>query len=116
MPAVWYTQICTDAIAAVQSEFVPIGRGQVRHGVAADQGRRGHMEDATVTVPDFRDNLGQELAAQAPDANSFYGVGISTSINVHTSSAQSLTMSNKALRQTVRQAASFSCAFVCTDG
>ncbi len=58
----------------MQNDFVPIAQGQVRHGVAADQGRRGHMEDATVAVPDFRDNLNQELAAQAPDANCFYGV------------------------------------------
>ncbi|KAL0043145.1 hypothetical protein WJX79_010487 [Trebouxia sp. C0005] len=77
LPAVDEEVIVT-AFAAVsgssENEFVPIAQGSVRHGVAADQGRRGHMEDATVAVPDFRDNLNQELAAQAPDANCFYGV------------------------------------------
>lgn len=36
------------------------------------------MEDATTAILDFRDNLNLEVAAQAPDVNSFYGVRTST--------------------------------------
>ena len=57
-----------------QNDFVPFVQGQVRHGVAADRGRRNHMEDATVAVLDFRNNLSEQIAAQAPTANSFFGV------------------------------------------
>ena len=32
------------------------------------------MEDATVAVLDFRNNLSEQIAAQAPAANSFFGV------------------------------------------
>ena len=67
-------QTAATLLPAMQSDFVPVVQHQVRHGVAADQGRRSHMEDATVAVPDFRSNLSQEIAAQAPDANCFYGV------------------------------------------
>lgn len=77
LPAVHEGVIVT-AFAAVstsiESESITGAQGQVRHGVAADQGRRGHMEDATLAVPDFRDNLSQQLALQAPDVSSFYGV------------------------------------------
>lgn len=58
----------------LQSDFTPISHRQVRHGVAANQGRRCHMEDATTAILDFRDNLKVEVAAQAPDVNSFYAV------------------------------------------
>lgn len=70
----YYGQTAARLLSAMQSDFVPVVQHQVRHGVAADQGRRSHMEDATVAVPDFRNNLSQEIAAQAPDANCFYGV------------------------------------------
>ena len=64
------TTICVLA----QGDYVCASQLQVRHGVAADQGRRGHMEDATTAILDFRDNLTEEVAAQAPDIISFYGV------------------------------------------
>ena len=57
-----------------QSDFVPFVQGQVRHGVAADRGRRSYMEDTTVSVLDFRNNLAEQIAAVAPAANSFFGV------------------------------------------
>ena len=57
-----------------QGDYASASQRQVRHGVAADQGRRGHMEDATTAILDFRDNLTEEVAAQAPEISSFYGV------------------------------------------
>lgn len=77
LPAVHEGVIVTAFAAASdssESEFAPISQRQVRHGVAANQGRRCHMEDATTAILDFRDNLNLEVAAQAPDVNSFYGV------------------------------------------
>ena len=43
------------------------------------------MEDATTAILDFRDNLNLEVAAQAPDVNSFYGVGSTATAGLHVS-------------------------------
>ena len=67
----------------MQSDFGPVPQLQVRHGLAADQGRRAHMEDATTAILDFRDNLNVEVAAQAPDISSFYGVHSKLQLSLH---------------------------------
>ena len=58
----------------LQEDFEPIPHLKVRHGVAADQGGRSSMEDATTAILDFRDSLSQELAVLTPEANSYFGV------------------------------------------
>lgn len=77
MPAVHLTCIRSTIRVVVQSDFSPVPQRQVRHGLAADQGRRANMEDAITAILDFRDNLNEEVAVQAPDTSSFYGVSIS---------------------------------------
>ena len=76
MPAVHLTCVRSTICVVTQSDFTPVPHLQVRHGLAADQGRRANMEDAITAILDFRDNLNEEVAAQAPDISSFYGVNI----------------------------------------
>lgn len=79
MPAVHLACSRSTSWVVAQSDFTPVSQRQVRHGLAADQGRRAHMEDAITAILDFRDILDVEVAAQAPDISSFYGVRLQAS-------------------------------------